>query len=86
MKALYQAIKTQMTFCHIVLLMGGVYATYSRWIDREIQCATQDLDKPVIGIRPWGNDRISTTVQDAALTIVNWNSASIVAAIREHAL
>jgi len=84
--ALYQAIKVQMTFCHVVLLMGGVYASYSKWIDREIECATEDLNKPIIGIRPWGNERISTAVQDAALTIVNWNSASIVAAIREHSL
>src|SRR5438034_11696780 len=84
--ALYQAIKVQMTFCHVVLLMGGVYASYSKWIDREIECATEDLNKPIIGIRPWGNERISTAVQDDEHKIVYWNSPSIVAAIREHSL
>ena len=66
--------------------MAGVYASYSKWIDREIQCATRDLSKPIIAIRPWGNERISQAVQDAASTIVGWNTSSIVDAIRRYAL
>lgn len=84
--ALYDAIKTQMTFCHVVIILAGVYASYSKWIDREIRCATRDLSKPIIAIRPWDSERISTMVQDNATKIVGWSTSSIVSAIREVAL
>jgi antiphage defense system Thoeris ThsB-like protein len=46
---LYDAIWQQMTFCHVVIILAGKYATFSKWIDREIQCAKADLEKPVLG-------------------------------------
>jgi antiphage defense system Thoeris ThsB-like protein len=46
---LYGAIWQQMTFCHVVIILAGKYATFSKWIDREIQCAKADLEKPVLG-------------------------------------
>lgn len=84
--ALYAAIKVQMTFCHAVLIMAGVYASYSKWIDREIQLATRDLSKPIVAVRPWGNERMSQLVQENATRIVSWNTNSIVTAIRDVAL
>lgn len=80
---LYDAIKAQMKFCHVVLIISGVYATYSKWITREIRCATKDLSKPIIGVRPWGSKRISKEVEDAADRVVAWNTNSIVSAIRD---
>ena len=32
---LYKAIKQQIQFCEVVLIMGGVYSTYSKWINKE---------------------------------------------------
>jgi hypothetical protein len=83
---LYQAIKTQMSFCHVVLIISGVYASYSKWIDREIRCASRDFSKPIVAIRPWGSERTSQNVEDAATKTVAWNTDSIVSAIREVAL
>ena len=71
--------------CHVVLILAGVYATYSKWINVEIDLAKKGFThgKPIIAIRPWGSQRISQPVKDAADRIVGWNTESIVAAIRE---
>lgn len=81
--ALYKAIKDQMVFCDVVLIMAGKYATYSKWIDNEIQIAKGDFNKPIVGIRPWGSEQISSVVSDAADELVGWNTSSIVSAIRK---
>lgn len=80
--ALYSAIKSQMSPSSVVLILAGVYATYSKWIDAEIRIA-KEYGKPVIAIEPWGSERTSTVVKNAADRIVKWNADSIVAAIRE---
>ena len=86
--ALYLAIKRQMAPCNVVIIMAGVYATYSAWIDREIQIATSEFTdpKPIIGVRPWGNERISSIVSENANEIVGWNTDSIVSAIKRHSI
>ena len=33
--ALYQAIVQQMTPCHVIIMLAGKYATFSRWIKRD---------------------------------------------------
>jgi hypothetical protein len=81
--ALHRAIKNQMVFCDVVLIMAGKYATYSKWIQREIQIAKKEYDKPIVAIRPWANEQVSSVVSEAADLLVGWNTNSIVAAIRE---
>ncbi len=80
-----QAIRDQMQPCHVVLIMAGVYATYSKWINIEIDLAQKGFQhpKPIIAIRPRGNKVISQPAREAADKIVNWNTESIVQAIRE---
>ena len=83
--ALRAAIRQQMAPCGVVLILAGVYATYSRWIDEEILLAQTGFQapKPLIAIRPRGNLRLSKPVQEAADRVVGWNKDSIVTAIRE---
>ncbi len=81
--ALYKAMKNQMVFCDVVLIMAGKYATFSKWIQREIQIAKKDFSKPIVAIRPWANEQVSSVVSDAADKLVGWNTNSIVSAIRE---
>ena len=85
MTQLREAIRRQMQPCSVVLIMAGVYATYSKWINKEINLAKNGFSapKPIIAIRPRGNERISTVVQEAANKIVGWNTESVVDAIRE---
>lgn len=81
---LAEAIKNHMEGCHVVLVLAGKYATYSKWIKEEIQIAQEEFysPKPIIGIKPWGSTQVSSAVKDAADEIVNWNKDSIVSAIR----
>ncbi len=83
--ALRRAIQNQMAPCGVVLILAGVYATYSKWIDKEIDLAESGflLRKPIVAIRPRRSKRISVRVKQAADRIVGWNKDSIVAAIRE---
>lgn len=87
-QALYEAIKRQITPCHIVLIMAGKYATFSKWITKEIRIAKGafTISKPILAIKPWGANQISSTVRENADMEVGWNSSSIVDAIRTIAL
>lgn len=78
---LAMAIRRQMEPASCVLILAGVYATYSRWINIEILLA-KELDKRIIAVAPWGSERISTVVRQNADAIVRWNTDSIVRAIR----
>ena len=82
---LRQAIRNQMTPCHVVIILAGVYATYSKWINIEINLAEEGFTyaKPIIAIRPRGSQRISERVRLAADRIVGWNTESVVGAIRD---
>ena len=82
---LREAIRKQMAPCHVVVVMAGVYATYSKWINIELDLAKKGFrsEKPVLAVRPWGNERISDPVREAADRIVGWNTESIVRGIRE---
>ena len=79
---LKKAIRAQMEHASCVLILAGVYATYSKWINIEIELA-QELGKSIIAIEPWGAEKTSSKVKGAADTIVGWNTESIVDAIRE---
>ena len=78
---LKEAIRKQMQPASCVLIMAGVYSTYSKWINIEIELA-KSMNKKIIAIEPWGAERTSKTVKDAADVIVGWNTDSIVNAIR----
>ena len=58
---LRRAIRNQMAPCHVVLILAGVYASYSKWINIEIDLAEEGFQrpKPIIAIRPRGNTLIS---------------------------
>ena len=82
---LYNAIKNKMSPSSVVLILAGVYATYSKWIEKEINIAQQEFNipKPIIAIEPWGSEKTSMKVKEAADKTVKWNTESIVSAIRE---
>jgi hypothetical protein len=80
---LYDAIRKKMGYCQVVIIMAGKYSTYSKWIKREIKCASKDLGKPILGVKPWANTQVSSIVKDNANKMVNWNTGSIVSGIRE---
>ncbi len=85
---LHQAIKNKIAHCHAVLILAGVYSSYSKWIDREISICTSEFSskKPIIAIEPWGAARTSQLVKDNADLVVRWNTRSIIQAVRKVSL
>ena len=84
--ALYNAIKNQMQFVNCVVIMAGVYSTYSKWINKEIEIAKKVFSKPIVAVEPWSADRTSTVVKNNADEIAKWRSSSIVTAIRNQSI
>ena len=77
------AIRNQMQHASCVLVLAGVYSTYSRWIKIELELA-REMGKKIIAIEPWGSERTSWIVKVYADEIVKWQGSSIVKAIRGH--
>lgn len=71
-----------MKYCNVVLVLAGVYSTYSESIKMEIDVA-KELEKPIIAIEPYGSEKTSLIVKENANIIVKWNSNSIISAIKE---
>jgi len=68
-----------------VLIISGMYASYSEWIEYEIDKAVS-LNKPIIGLIPRGADRTPSYVQQKANIMVGWSTSSIVDAIRRYSI
>lgn len=87
-RELNAAIYNRMRPCHIVLILAGVYATYRKWIGKEILIAQSEFAqaKPIIAIKPWANVKVSSVAYDSADVLVNWNTESIIDAIRTYGL
>lgn len=81
-KQLTEAIDAKIKGASCVLILAGVYSSYSRWIDEEIQIAKK-YNKPIIAIEPWGAERTSSKVKTNADRIVKWQGSSVVNAIKE---
>ena len=84
-KELYNAIKAQVSKTSVVIIMAGVYLTYSKWINKEIEIAQTEflIPKSIIVVELWASEKTSVKVKDAADKIVGWNSSSIINAIKE---
>ena len=82
---IYEAIKRQISPSHVVIILAGVYATYSKWINKEIKIAKNEFytSKPILAIQPWGAEKTSKVVKDNADLIVGWNTESIIDGIRQ---
>ncbi len=64
----------------LVIVLAGMYATYSDWIDYEINTAVS-YNKYIIGVKPWGQERIPSVVSKNSKVLVGWNKDSIINAI-----
>jgi hypothetical protein len=81
---LSEGIRKQIAPAQAVLVLGGMYAAHSNWVDYEIRQA-QRMGKVIIGIRPWGQERVPQIVQDASICDpVGWNRASVIQAVKEY--
>lgn len=82
-RELEAAIREQVRLSSCVVICAGVYASYSKWIDKEIRIASREFGKPIIGVKPWENINMSRVVTDSADRVVSWRKAAIEKAIIE---
>lgn len=82
---LKKLLRDQMRPANVFLIISGMYVAHSDWIDFEIEFSRR-IGRPIIGILPWGSERVPVAVQSAAVEMVGWSTRSIVDAIRRNAL
>jgi hypothetical protein len=66
-----------------VVILAGMYIPNKYWMQKELELAIKNK-KPIIGIIPWGQERIPIEVQKGANEMVGWSEASITNAIRKY--
>lgn len=81
-KQLISALDEQIRISNVVVMLSGMYAAHSEWMQTEINISAK-YAKPIVGVLPWGSDRVPVAIQQAASEIVKWNTQSIVNAIRK---
>ena len=81
-KELEAAIEAKMKNISCLLILAGVYSTYSKWINKEIEIAKK-YNKPIIAIERWGAKKASSIVRENADIVVKWQGSSIINAIRK---
>lgn len=84
-KELKEKLRNKITNCSCIIILSGMYVAYSEWIDYEIDTAVE-MGKPIIGVEPWGQERVPQKVTSNADVVVGWNSSSVVQAIRDYLL
>ena len=76
-RELLDAIFNQLFRSHVVVIPTGMYAAYSRWIQKEIDGA-KEYDKPILAVVPRGQQRKAGAVVDNADAEVGWNKESVI--------
>lgn len=73
-------LKEQIRPASKVIILSGMYAAYSDWIDYEIDTSIS-YKKYIIGVKPWGQERIPSKISTNANIMVGWNKSSVINAI-----
>lgn len=74
---LRDAIFNKIARSHVVVIPTGMYATYSNWIQKEIDGSKQ-YDKPILAVNPWGQERRAGVVVDNSSEDVGWNKKPVI--------
>ncbi len=78
---LRQALDRQIRPINCFLVVSGMYVYHRKWIQEEIDIA-RSYGKPIVGVVPWGQERVPIEVQNIAKEMVSWQTSTIVDAIR----
>lgn len=84
-KKLADEIDKQIRLASVVLVISGMYVSYREWIQFEIDLSDQ-YNKPIIGVQPWGSVNTPAAVTRSAVEVVGWNTNSIIGSIRKNAI
>ena len=73
-------LREQVRQATVVLIIAGMYFNHREWIQKEIDLANE-MNKPILVIRPWGQERIPVELQK--YKVVYWNATSIILGIKD---
>ena len=79
------AIIRKISPVNAVLVISVMYYNYREWMQYEMDIA-KVFNKPIIALKPYGASYIPKEVEDKADIVVNWNTESIIKAIRQYSL
>lgn len=79
---LIQALRNQIQTTNCIIVVAGMYVNARYWIQKEIEIA-KGWNKPIVSIRRRGQQRTPQDLVDISDKTVNWNTSSLVSAIRE---
>jgi hypothetical protein len=77
-----EQLKQQIKDVDVVIILSGMYSKNKILIEQEIDLA-QNLEKPIVIIRPYGMENVPGRIEDAASEVVGWNTSCIVDSVRE---
>ncbi|MDO4179038.1 MAG: TIR domain-containing protein [Phascolarctobacterium sp.] len=80
-KTLESKIREQIEQANVVIILAGMYATYSDWIEYEFNTALA-MRKPILGVYPWGQEKTPTFITEQATMMVHWNRNSVIGALK----
>jgi MTH538 TIR-like domain (DUF1863) len=75
--ALKNAIYRQISMSHVIVIPSGMYASYSKWIRKEIEGA-KTYQKPILAVNPWGQERRPGVVMSNSDIAVGWNKKPVI--------
>lgn len=79
-----QRLTQKISNSDVVIGLAGMFASHSDWMTWELDKA-RELNIPIIGVVPLGQERVSSTVSSRSVIDVRWSTESIVNAIRTYA-
>ena len=84
-KKLKACLDEQIRQANCFIVISGMYVKYRKWIQEELNIA-QEYNKPIVGIKRWGQEKTPIEVEKVANEMVGWNTDSIVNAIRRYSI
>lgn len=79
------AIHRKINPVNCVVIISGMYYNHREWMQFEIDYA-KEKGKPIVAVKPYGNEIVPVKIENVADIVVNWNTNSIVSAIRKYSL
>ena len=80
---LKQKLEEQIKYVDLVLICADQYISHPYWIEQEVAIAAK-FKKPLVVVKPYANERTPVLLALNAKELVDWQSSSIVAAIKKH--
>lgn len=75
-------LESQIKTVDVVIILSGLCFKNQELMERQLDVA-QELNKPLVIIRPYGVENVPAKLEKVASSVVGWNTPCIVDAIRE---